>query len=270
MKATILGASGFIGTALNCHLRTHGYEVHTPARAELGGLKGDLGAVFYCIGMTGNFRAYPRETVEAQVSLLSDILFRQQFSSFVYLSSTRVYGTDAQEGPMDESQPLAVLPSADSTYDLAKLLGEALCAAHKGPHLISARLSNVYGLGMSQNTFLGSVLSSLVQDGHVEIGEDPASAKDYVSIDDVVTALETLSRQGESGCYNIASGALTSHAEIAQQLQAEGYDIRFRPGGAVRRFPQISVDKLRRFCEVRPQGLCGDLTNLISSMKTSH
>ncbi|AXI48172.1 NAD-dependent epimerase/dehydratase [Sulfitobacter sp. SK012] len=267
MKATVLGSTGFIGTALVARLRHEGYAVETPSRAELSELKGDLGAVFYCIGMTGNFRLFPHLTIQSQVTLLSELMQRCSFSSLVYLSSTRVYGITEHEKPAQENQILNVLPSPDSTYDLAKLLGEALCATYPDARMISARLSNVYGAGMSSNTFLGSVLGSVVRDGEVVISEEPSSAKDYVSVEDVVTALATISRDASSGCYNLASGRVTSHQEIAVRLRELDFKVEFQPNTLVRKFPPISVDKLVQLCDFCPRYLADDLPALVTSLK---
>ncbi len=51
----------------------------------------DLGHAFYCIGLTADFRSRPFETIEAHCGLLKEVLSGSRFSSFVYLSSTRVY-----------------------------------------------------------------------------------------------------------------------------------------------------------------------------------
>lgn len=267
MKATVLGSTGFIGRALRDALERSGHDVIAPERAELHRLDGDLGSVFYCIGMTGHFRQMPRETVTSQVALLADVLFRCDFQSFIYLSSTRVYGTTAQDGAMDEARSISVVPGADKTYDLSKLLGESLCAARSGARMISARLSNVYGPGMSANTFLGSVLGALAHDGRVRIEEDPASSKDYVALTDVVSALLALTASGAEGCYNIASGTPVTHADIAHHLAQHGHDVGFVPAGPVRRFPTISVDKLRNVIDYRPRSLLDDLPGLLASMK---
>lgn len=267
MKATVLGSTGFIGRALRDALERSGHDVIAPERAELPRLDGDLGAVFYCIGMTGHFRQMPRETVTSQVAVLADILFRCDFQTFVYLSSTRIYGTSVQGGAMDEARSISVVPGADKTYDLSKLLGESLCAARSGARMISARLSNVYGPGMSANTFLGSVLGALSRDGRVRIEEGPASCKDYVALTDVVSALLALARSGADGCYNIASGTPVTHADIARHLAQHGHDVGFVPGGMVRRFPTISVDKLRGVVDYRPRCLLQDLPDLVAFTK---
>lgn len=264
MKATVFGSTGFIGRALCTYLESLGYDVAKPGREDIENLQGDLGVVFYCIGLTGNFRDYPRETVDANVNQLSRILLASKFSSFVYLSSTRIYGTESAHGSIDESAPITLSPVADKTYDLSKLLGEALCQTISGPDVYIARLANVFGPGMSTNTFLGAVLNSVASNGEVEIGESPASAKDYIGIDDVVSALEELSRSEKPGCYNVASGHPVTHELIASELMKRGFSVSFRSGSPVRKFPVVSIEKLQSTIEFHPASILAEFDTLFS------
>tara|TARA_R110002020_G_scaffold47767_21_gene136396 strand:+ start:4613 stop:5446 length:834 start_codon:yes stop_codon:yes gene_type:complete len=269
VKATVLGSSGYIGQAMAPYLRGLGYDVACPARGEIDALSGDLGAVFYCIGITGNFRTMPYQTVDAQVQVLARLLSNPdiRFDSLVYLSSTRVYGTGG-DGLGREDMALSVIPSPDSTYDLSKLLGEALCAAHTGATMISVRLSNVYGPDMREGTFLGSVLKTVADTGAVEIGEDPGSGKDYVPLDYVVRSMELLARKGEPGCYNIATGVTVTHDDIARVLRRAGYTVTFRQGGPLRRFPAISTEKLQALGGCGPKPLLESLIDLIPNTQS--
>lgn len=266
MTATVLGASGFIGSALAERLEAAGHTVGRPTRADLPNLRGDLGTVFYCIGMTGDFRSQPLATVDAHVAILRHILANARFESLVYLSSTRVYGTDVS-GPVHESTPCAVVPSADTTYDLSKLFAESLCAAHSsrgGPRTVVARLSNVYGFEMSRATFLGSVIAEGARTGRVAIGEAPSSAKDYVALPDVLDALARLAERADTGCYNVASGCSVTHGEISAVLTALDCEVVCDPEGPIRRFPSIAVDRLDGVLDWQPRTLVDDLPDLLA------
>src|SRR5262245_16564069 len=107
VKATVLGATGFIGSHLAAELRRRGHSPFTPGRsADLSGA--DLGIVFYCIGLTADFRSRPLETVMAHVCKLREVLQNCCFELLVYLSSTRVYG---KSSVAVEDEPLVVNPS---------------------------------------------------------------------------------------------------------------------------------------------------------------
>lgn len=247
MRFTILGSSGFVGSNLVRRLRQQGHEVVTPGRDELFAATRGAGHLIYCIGFTGNFREHLGETVDAHVTLLKRCLAEFESDSFLFLSSTRVYGSRQESSATGEDAPVCVLPSRDSVYDLSKLLGEALVLAHANPAARVARLSNVIGPGMSRYTFLGSVIEDLRRDARVTIGENPESSKDYIHIDDVVELLIGVATGGSERLYNIAAGRATTHGQIAELLQGlGGYAVAFAPEGARRVFPTIDNSRIRR------------------------
>ena len=161
---TVLGAGGFIGSHLARELRARGEEVTTPARGER--LEGrDLGSVFYCVGLTSDFRARPFDTVEAHVVLLSHVLEHCDFTSLVYLSSTRVYRRLA--GPATEDVPLPMVAGdPDDLYAISKLLGESIGFSSSRPFKV-ARLSNVYGPDRGSRNFLGSLIEDALATGRI-------------------------------------------------------------------------------------------------------
>ncbi|WP_298985808.1 NAD(P)-dependent oxidoreductase [uncultured Roseibium sp.] len=263
MKATVLGSSGFIGSNLTTYLRGFGYEVATPGRSELAELKGSLGRVFYCIGMTGNFRLLPLATVDAHAGVLARLLETCEFESLVFFSSTRIYAE--AEGPEDtqEEALIKVSPSANTTYDLSKMLGEALCLSLDQPSVKVIRLSNVYGPDQSKATFLGSLLEDLAQTGKASILESPDSSKDYVAISDVTSLAEMIARRGFHRTYNVASGQPVCHIEIAKTVIAEGLTCTFLPGGRRRVFPTINITRLKEEFDFTPRSLLDDLPQLL-------
>jgi nucleoside-diphosphate-sugar epimerase len=263
MRFTVLGASGFIGRHLAFHLRRCGHEVEAPGRDRLPALEGDAGHVVYAIGVTGDFRRRPYETIDAHVNVLGEVLRRLEFHSFLYLSSTRVYSPAVASPSTREDDPVAVSPSADAIYDLSKLLGEALCLSHPSPAVRVARLSNVYGPGQSPHTFLGAVIESLVRHGSVEFGEAPQSSKDYVAVGDVVALIEKIALSGEKRRYNVASGRRTSHGEIARLIAADGrFGSSFAAGAPVRAFPPIDISRVKAEFGFSPRSLIDDFIGL--------
>ncbi|MGH8352861.1 MAG: NAD-dependent epimerase/dehydratase family protein [Pseudomonas sp.] len=270
-RFTVLGGSGFIGRHLVAHLRGAGHEVWAPARGEAICAR-PLGHVIYAIGLTGDFRQRPFDTVEAHVGLLGRVLREAEFDSFLYLSSTRVYGGLPADTLASEELALPQRPTLDGLYDLSKLLGEALCLALPNPAIRVVRLSNVYGLGQSRHTFLQMLLDSLAQDGAVEIGEAPESSKDYVALADVLELLPRIALQGRERLYNLAGGEAISHRQLADCLQAAGAGrVRFAAAGATRRFPHIDISRLQREFAWQPRRLVEQLPALIEpSGRSAH
>ena len=214
-RCTVLGGQGYIGQNLAAYLRTQGWDCAAPVRGDASIFSHDLGLVFYCVGLTADFRSRPLDTVEAHVGLLQRVLREARFDKLIYLSSTRVY-----LGAHDthEDQPLQAQPgNPDDLYKLSKLMGESL-TLHNGRPALVVRLSNVVG-GQGQNTesFVYSLLREASQ-GHVLLRSDPASAKDYIHIDNVVQLLHCIAQGAAHRIYNVASGVQISHRQWLERI----------------------------------------------------
>lgn len=242
MKATVLGATGFIGRHLARTLAELGHEVFAPTRGSQEIFERPLGCVWYCIGLTADFRQRPFDTVDAHVCLLRQLLERADYDTLIYLSSTRVYaGSDSAR----ETQALAVRPdSPDHLYNLSKLMGENLTLA-AGRNGRVARLSNVLGPDMGPDNFVGSVLDEAARTGTVHLRTALDSSKDYVWIDDVVAALIALAGPDAAPITNLAAGRNTPHAELADWLRARGVACSVAPYAPTTGFPVIDIERLR-------------------------
>jgi nucleoside-diphosphate-sugar epimerase len=266
MKFTIFGASGFLGSHLVRYLRSAGHDVDTPGRADTRFADRNLGHVIYAIGLTGSFRQQPFEAVEAHVSALAERMREASFESWLYLSSTRVYGATAAVG--SESDPLRVMPGADGLYEISKLLGESLCLGSSRPEIRVARLSNVYGSGQSAHTFLGSLLADVAESKNILIGEDPDSSKDYIAVSDAVRLLARISLGGRRRLYNVARGFNVAHRDIAERLRkVGGVPVEFALAAPLRRLPQIDVSNIESEFGPVLRNLMDDLDGLVESSR---
>lgn len=250
MKATVLGATGFIGRHLVRALTGQGHEVFAPGRDDVAILERPLGTVYYCIGLTADFRQRPFDTIDAHVCLLRQILERADYDALVYLSSTRVYaGSDTAE----ESQTIRVRPdSPDHLYNLSKLMGENLTLS-AGRNSRVARLSNVLGPDMGPDNFVGSVLDEATRTGRVRFHTSRDSSKDYVWIDDVVAGLIALAAPEAAPITNIAGGRNVTHGEIADWLRARGVDVEVDADAPTTTFPAIDIARLRALTGRAPE-----------------
>jgi nucleoside-diphosphate-sugar epimerase len=266
VKVTVLGAGGFIGARMVRHLQARGYDVHAPAR-DVALLRGrNLGHVICAIGLTGNFRERHADTVDAHVTVPALLLAQTRFDSFLYMSSTRVYGGLSSDALAVETATLNVAPSADSLYDLSKLTGEALCLAHPNPAVRVVRLSNVVGHGIGVHTFLGAVVADAVHTGSVTIHEHPHSAKDYVMIEEVLPAMERIALHGNERIYNLASGQNVSAADVAHVLTENGVNAVFSGRTQTPRiFPRIDTSRIRNEFGFEPSGFKAGLASLLTT-----
>ncbi len=251
---TVLGAGGWIGSALVKDLHHQGQPVLPVDRTALPGWlakRDPVGLVIYAIGLTSDFRQRPHATAEAHVGLLSQVLQRPGLENLLLLSSTRVY---ARSKDTREAASLSCLSSDPSDlYNLSKLLGEALVLQDPRPGLKVARVSNVVGPAQPATTFLGALLAEAHEHGAVMIQQPADTAKDYVALADVVRLLPQIGRHGRERLYNLGSGRNTSHAEIAIWLKRQGAAVRFVPQiSSGHSFPPLVIERLA--AEFEPPG----------------
>lgn len=265
MKFTIFGSNGFVGQNLCDYLVNEGHEVIEVSRNEPLNTIESLGHVFYCIGLTANFRTKPYETVEAHVCLLKKLLESCSFESLTYLSSTRLYKGVADTS---EESPLMVLPSdPDYIYNISKLLGESLCMS-SGKKVKIVRLSNVFGKSMSNDTFLYQVLSEGLRLGEIKFLTSALSSKDYISIEDVVHWLPKIALSGKYNLYNIGSGINTSNEEISMFLNENGISTLFDNNAETISFKTINTKRINEEFGYPQSTLKSYLPTLLSSFKS--
>ena len=261
---TVLGAAGFVGSALVAALQCAGHRVRPVTRGTLPALletHRDAGHVIDCIGLTGDFRTRPHETAEAHVGVTARCLAGLHFESFLFLSSTRVY---ARADATQEDAPLPCVPADPSDlYNLTKLAGEAICLADPRQSVRVVRLSNVYGDAMPNDTLLGQLLREGHAAGAVRFRQSAKSSKDYVSLAEVTRLLPAIAAGGRYRLYNLAAGMNTSHAAVAVALRRRfGWHVDFAPGAPTVRFPRIDTTRLAVEFGAALSNLSADLATL--------
>jgi nucleoside-diphosphate-sugar epimerase len=258
-RFTVLGGSGYLGSHLAAALQKAGNEVILPARDAP--LPRVAGHVLFCIGVASDFRTRALDTIAAHVSALERYLREPGWSSFLYLSSTRVYA-GSPDGR--ESTALTLNPTVpDHLYNLSKAAGEALCLTIDAPGLRVVRLANVYGDDAGTGTFVADVLRD-ARTGAVRFGLAPLSEKDYVALDDVVALLPRIALQGRERLYNVAAGCNVRVGELAAALERiAGVRCTFDPGGPAVRFPRVAIDRAVAEFGFRPQQLLDNLPELL-------
>jgi nucleoside-diphosphate-sugar epimerase len=245
---TVLGASGYIGSHLVTELNKRKLEVWAPSKKSAKIFERDLGTIFYCIGLTADFRNKRHETIDAHVSYLSKILKIAKFDQIIYLSSTRLY-LDQPNGYENGSFNLNPIHT-DEIYNISKLLGENLVLGSDQENKV-VRLSNVIGPSMGAENFIGSILNEAVNTGSVLFRTPPSFAKDYIWIDDVIEALIMVSSE-KKDIYNIASGTNFTNKQFALWLNKNGINVKFKTNVTSQKFPKINIEKLTKVLKRSP------------------
>ena len=160
------------------------------------------------------------------ISLLNDLMTRKEIraDNVILTSSRAVYGNaklDKDGNPIPSREEDQTKPS--SIYAATKLSQENLCQlGFRDSSVTILRLQNVYGPGQSLiNPYTGilSIFLSAIRNGKdINVFSDGKMSRDFVYIDDVVSALLIAGISTGREIYNIGTGHSTSVIEVAETL----------------------------------------------------
>jgi nucleoside-diphosphate-sugar epimerase len=245
-RYTVIGSGGVIGSRIVAGLRAEGADVYAPVRDDPGVWTQNLGRVFYCAGLTGDYRQRPFAAVEAHSSLISRMLEKSWFERIVYLSSTRLYDV-FEDGQGREDRPIPLDPADPRhVYELSKALGENLALTQSDGRGAVARLSYVFDWSAGAEGFLSDWLRSAAGNKAISIDSSPTNARDYIHLDDVAHALRTVLDSPANEIVNVASGVTLSNAAIAEVFARRGWSVSFsKPAEAAGVERRLDVGRLK-------------------------
>ena len=282
-RVVILGASGFIGMNLVHALCKKGLEPVCVSRHERSdwpdgcqpivcdianpsaSLLNELAEanVFHLAATTRPSQQTDQALSElidntaATVNLLEHT--RNADCRWIFVSSGgTVYGQSATS-PIGEDHPCLPI----SSYGVAKLATERYFHLYRALHdtdYVIARISNPYGPFQSASTGQGLIavlLSRIANAVPVDIWGDGKNVRDYIYIDDAVSALQALADRGRSGSiYNVGSGTGLSIVELVEKISglvAKRADINHKPARNIDvRSNVLDIGKIRRELGWRP------------------
>lgn len=249
--ATVIGASGFVGSHLAARLRTLGFDVYCPDKGDPSVYARPLGHLFYCAGITADFRSRPFDAVEAHTGYISRLLRTAEFDSLLYLSTTRLYHRAAST---NEEANLTVNPNdREDLYALSKLLGESVCLCSGRANVRIARLSNVVGDDFRSANFIYSVMKDIAAGGSVTLRSALDSEKDYIRVEDAVEALIQIAINGQYPIYNVASGVnLTNRQLMEAWSDILEFELKLMPGAVRLAFAPIEIGRIQEEFGFRP------------------
>ncbi|MBT3315899.1 MAG: NAD-dependent epimerase/dehydratase family protein [Anaerolineae bacterium] len=250
MNFLITGAAGFLGSALANHLSRQGHQVRglddlstgdkdtlspdvhftrgdVNDRPKLWTLLQDVDVVYHLAARVSVPESvlYPREynaaNVGGTVSLMEamrDVGVRR----VVMASSGAVYG-DLGEQPIKEDSP----PNPRSPYAVSKLAAEhyiRTIGALWGMETVSLRIFNAYGPGqripVSHPPVVPHFIKQTLSNGTLVVHSDGMQTRDYVYVDDVVSALTaaTTVPNLDGLVINVGSGTETSVRDLVNTV----------------------------------------------------
>lgn len=248
--AAVVGADGFLGTALSAALLAGGVRVRRftrdrPCLSGTGRISAGLAeaqTVFWAMSTVNPALAETRpEGISADHGLFAAVLDALATTSgcrrVILLSSGGTVYDPALPPPYSETAPTR----PRGAYGAAKLalearLAEAGDAIGSG---VSMRISNAYGPGQPAAPGQGVIahwLNSAAYGGPLRILGAPTTTRDYVHVEDIVRALVAVHHhQGAlPATLNVGSGLPTTLAELADIVLAVVDDpaltVQFRAG----------------------------------------
>jgi UDP-glucose 4-epimerase len=248
MNFLITGVAGFLGSSLANHLAREGHQVRglddlstgdpqalspdvlftrgdVNDRPKLWTLLQDVDCVYHLAARVSVPESvlYPREynatNVGGTVSLMEamrDVGVRR----VVFISSGAVYGDQGAQ-PLRES----AAPNPRSPYAVSKLAAEFYVRTIGdlwGIESVSLRVFNAYGPGQhlppSHPPVIPNFLRQAMRGGTLVVNSDGAQTRDYVFLDDVVSAMIAASTAPgiNHAIINIGSGKETSVRELVR------------------------------------------------------
>lgn len=228
-RVVILGASGFLGRALQSELARVGVEVvaHSSKTLDLtspeaaGTLAGQLDpgtALVFAAALTPD-RGQTLDTYTANVAMAATVAraLERQSAPCVYISSDAVYGFDVN--PVTEETAMA----PGGYYALAKYTGEKLLeyvAAGKGFPLLSLRVAAVFGPGDPHGSYgPNGFARSLARDHGIRIFGQGEEERDHLYVTDAARLTVALMQGGAHGVFNVASGRSRSFAQVIETIR---------------------------------------------------
>lgn len=248
MNYFITGAAGFLGSSLANHLAWEGHQVRglddlstgnpdalsqdvhftrgdVRDRPKLWTLLQDVDCVYHLAARVSVPESiiYPREYNEVNVGgtvSLMEAMRDVGVRRVVLISSGAVYG-DQKEQPLRET----AVPFPHSPYAVSKLAAEYYVRTIGdlyGIETVSLRVFNAYGPGQhlpaSHPPVVMNILRQATRRGTVVVHGDGSQTRDYVFVDDVVSAMIAASTAPhlDNAIINVGHGVETSVRELVR------------------------------------------------------
>ena len=248
----VTGVAGFVGSAVASALikgghdvvgmdnLSNGFEKNIPPEVRF--FKGDCqdarlyadlpagsyDAIFHLAGQSSGEVSFDDPVYDLRTnteSTLHLLLFARArgCGRFIYASSMSVYGQQPNEPVQEEASACPL-----SFYGVGKLASEHYLRIYEqfGISSTALRLFNIYGPGQNMDNLRQGMVSifmaMMVNDGHIHVRGTPNRFRDFVYIDDVVSACLACLERPQSGgrALNVGGSGKVQVGELIEKLCA--------------------------------------------------
>ena len=216
--SVVVGANGFLGSALVKKLISEGqkviavYNLHCNnidnralilSNEEFLNFSFEIDFIYF---LSGNYTNSYNQLIDINFDLFRYVK-KYPDKKFIYISSTNVYGKHKLDITENSSF------NDPSLYASFKLSGEFLVSSLR--HYSIVRLTYLYGPGITNSSFLPTIIKQAKENGIIYIAGNGERYQDYLYIDDAVEFLILTSKKMESRIYLAASGIKTTNKKVA-------------------------------------------------------
>jgi UDP-glucose 4-epimerase len=222
------------------------------AEDEIAGLLDGIDVVFHLAaqpGVRGSFGAgldtYLARNVRATQRLLAQAAYAD-VKSFVYASSSSIYGDQPRYPVTEDAAPAPVSP-----YGATKVMTEQLAGAYWRAHgvpVVGLRYFTVYGPRQRPDMAFSRFVECALHRRPIPVLGDGRQVREFTYVDDVVAATIAAAEHGErGGVYNVGGGEPVSVLDAIALLESVvGHPLLIQFGPAGRGDPRLTHADVRR------------------------
>ena len=257
---TIFG-QGFVGTNISIFLKKKKCKLFIPKKGKYK-FKKNLHNVIYCIG-NQNWLKDPEVTYNANLAMVTKIIFNNKFDSFTLLSTTRLYFANPKT-KTSENDPININSNNKSfLYNSLKIAAENLCLTLNNKNIKVIRMSNLFGDNFTNQAY---ILPTWIRDSiinkKIDLYINKNSTKDFIYVDDAFDVLLKIIKTGKHRLYNVASGKNIKLSKILKEIKKiTNCKINYTNSSNIIKEPKINIKRIVNEFNFKPKNNLIDLLN---------
>lgn len=219
-RVVVTGASGFLGGALINFLRENNIDCIGITRKKSLDLftvesyeESPLGNILIHLAEPNNRSDVEKSGTKQELACHETfkVLLKKGYQRVIYASSATLYA-DSSTTPRKVTDPI----EGKDVYTRIKMSSESLALSSGGTVV---RMANLYGPGMSTENVVSHILNQAGLDRAITM-RSLGPVRDFLWIEDALTAFLAIIEKGASGVFNVGSGRGASIRELVSMVQS--------------------------------------------------